>query len=413
MTRPSWAASSHRLRATAAAVVVLAAVTSGCGLLPAQTAPPSPSTSPSPVQSPTASAAALTWSEPQPVSALRFLEYSMAVDEDGVVHVAGSVYQDGIFYATNAGGTWVSQRVTTAPGGARMGQDAMPIMGLDGSMPTIAFVRYRDWGGEGIAYYPIDPEGVFLTALGNRGWIEPVRVPIEWNGPPEAFARFASSYPYDFDVADRVVHLAWSDDDGVWHATNSTREWVRTLVEGTGAAEPRLRLISDGTPQLVFTRQDAVYFAIAPTPAGGFARGTARIVSLAGWSPLLTTGPDDVVGVVYHEGGAGSASGPDVRYASKPFGSAVPVFAEPGTAHSVVIGETGVVHVIGVVDDGYVYSTNSSGAFSEQVIHPYARAADGRDPLGAIAVDGGARVHVLLGALSDDWELKYTVGATP
>ena len=369
---------------------------------------PSPTTSPSPPATVPPAPGPLQWSDPAVLPTQQFLEYSMAVDSAGVVHIAGAVFQDGIYHVSNEGGTWTSQRVTTAPTAPQPGQDAMPIIRLDGDVPTIAFVRYGNWEGEGVAFYPVDPQGVFLTAFDGGGWSAPVRVAIDWNGPEQAFQGLQRAYAYDMDVRERVVHLAWADDTGVWHATNASRQWVEAQVDTRAGEEPRLRLAGDGTPRLVFAMDDGVYFAFSSGPGGSFPTDTARLVALGAHSPLLALDSGGGPHVVYDDGQPPSGDNPGgATYAAHPFASSGHVFGTYGVARSLAVDGANGVHVLGVANDSYVYAGSVGGPFAQADLIGYSEPVDGPPPQGQIVVDGSGRAHVVLETIADGWQLVY------
>jgi hypothetical protein len=212
-------------------------------------------------------AAAPGWSEPaRVVAALEPSAPSVAVDPSGALHVAyHEGYLDappGVFYATNAGGAWHKERVTTGGDGY-----ARPSIALDGQ------------GNVFIAF-------ALLTCPDPSCESGSSRINVATNKSGSWVAKPRTAGPADLApslvVRDGKLHVAFqrrtfpdflgAASSGIWYATDAGGSWSATQV---ASAEGRCYL--DQFPSLALDAAGRAFIAYerarTPPDCAGFSAG--------------------------------------------------------------------------------------------------------------------------------------------
>lgn len=216
------------------------------------------------------------WSEPsRVVPALEPSAPSIALDANGALHVAyHEGYLDappGVFYATNEGGAWRKERVTTGGDGY-----ARPSIGLDGEgnvFIAFALLTCPDPSCEG------GTSRIYVATNKSGSWVAKPRT----LGPADLAPSLA--------VKDGKLHLAFqrrtfpgfvgAASSGIWYATNAGGSWVSTQV---GSAEGKCYL--DQFPSLALDATGRAFIAYerpsTPPDCGGFSAGIGLIANESG-----------------------------------------------------------------------------------------------------------------------------------
>lgn len=346
------------------------------------TAPPTAEPTAAPTVGPT-STPATSWTGPELVIPGAFDDTAILVDASGAAHVAaaGSVVDNkGIWYLTNASGTWTSERVSTAPpveGFEGLEYDGEPSIAMDSDGSTwIAFTR---WACDECAPNPSD--GIFLVTNAGDTWSEPVQMAGNQTSQPSLVARDGATY---LAYAEGMVPGLRSFP--VWYRTDSSL--VRVARNGSN---PQLWLDSNGSPRILFAAA-GIRRAIEDT-------GTFYLESLpgsnGGMSPRYAFDP-----VTSSPAAAWSAWSSDQQHINVMYsGSQFGIWPDPTIAipDGDVIGlgiYNGVVHLIAVKADpedwgGLLYATNAGGDFAVSTLH----GSGGMNS--ALAVDSTGRPHIV------------------
>ena len=351
---------------------------------------------------------------------------SLALDATDKAHIAfsrstiASASDDGINYATNASGSWVTTQVSTD----RYDQGAS--LALDGSGKVhIAF--YRGWPLGGPILHATNSSGSWVESLvtsdqdldhrpslgldGNgkahvaydRMTVGFVQAGIEyatntsgsWVGTSIAGISLAGDPAIALD-GNGKAHIAYGRGDvgmdgGVYYATNASGTWITELVTaGVADAHVSLALDGNGKAHIVFSdgyvRGQIKY---ATNASGTWV--TTSITTSADREPSLAIDGDGKAHVVFSRQGLG------LFHATNRTGSWVTAQISTGTEDrepSVALDATGNVHVAfwrGPLDtgSGIWYATNQTGSW---IVSPVATSADDTWP--SLALDANGKAHI-------------------
>ncbi|MBA3959290.1 MAG: hypothetical protein H0X60_02680 [Chloroflexi bacterium] len=252
------------------------------------------------------------WSAPaRVVAALEPSAPSVALDANGALHVAyHEGYLDappGVFYATNEGGSWHKERVTTGGDGY-----ARPSIALDGE------------GNVFIAFALLncpDPSCESGTS----------RVNVATNKSGSWVAKPRTAGPADLApslvVKDGKLHVAFqrrtfpgflgAASSGIWYATNADGSWVSTQV-----ASAEAKCYVDQFPSFALDASGRAFIGYerprTPPDCGGFSAGIGLVTNESGswvrsrisresddFGPSLALDRDGRPGVTFDRAGAG------------------------------------------------------------------------------------------------------------
>ena len=318
----------------------------------------------------------------------------------------------GIFYLTNASGSWTHERLTTPPtDGAEPGRDADPAIAIDvdGSL-WIAFTRYP---ADPIACCPVDyagppPAGISYVHNPGSGWSEPAEIAGAGSNGPALVVR------------DGVIHLAYriggtgfaeeEDDNPIRYATDAGGSLTDVLVAERGSL-PCLALAAEGAAHVAFDElrgdQSRLWYAVGSATA-------AFAVDLIPGSGDLNVGPLLAIGGdggrhVYWSDWDGQAA----RYSQYAGGTwSAPIGApSSASASALALDDSGRVHLL-AVNSALLYGSDATGSFA---FEPVAEATICASDMG---VDGSGRAHLLFIACDFDveptlYELWYAVSPPP
>jgi hypothetical protein len=334
------------------------------------------------------------WVGPTRIATEQYELARLVVDADGHAHVA-AVNNNGIFYLTNATGTWTTEQVSTPIDDGYDGDPSI-IVNEEGSA-TIAFARYSALRCT-LRCGPVGSQGIFMVTNDAGSWSDPVAV-IEGGGQEPSLQA----------AADRL-HLAYSRGEfgerSVFFASRENAEWVATEI-GEGEA-PSLRVGRDGLPRVAYVdRQGRPSLAETESAAGRF-----TITRLPGeWtarSALLVIDADDEPHVVF--GNDANQSDPfcgalHLERTKARWTDVVPVF--PRDEFCQIIPESvdgdasGALHVISLYNAsgaGVWYANNTAGDFrARQLREPKMFTDDGPRGVSALDVDHQGRPHIIFG----------------
>ncbi len=198
-----------------------------------------------------------------------FFDLSFALDSHGKVRGVARG-NSGLWYITNASGSWVRTRLTTHPGG---GADYQQSVALDANDNVfVAFTR-TDCAG----CIPGGSLGIFM--LTNRG-----RADGSFPSTPTQIAPPEFSQP-SLQIDHGHIYLAYAayplpgpGPFPVWFKTNATGSWTTRQVAGNGES-PSLRVGSDRHAQIAWDWNGGIKYARAATLAGSF---TTEVVTSTG-----------------------------------------------------------------------------------------------------------------------------------
>ncbi len=206
-----------------------------------------------------------TWTSTEVTSNTHFDEPALTLDAHGDAHVAYIAYGDrpGLFFATDASGSWDSTRLTTA-------RDEAPAIAVDGDgHDHIAFVRY---GADAGLYYATDRTGDWIvTRLSD----EPADAP---------------SIALDADGRAHIAFASGSFDPGIVAFDDSTGDWVRSQVtQAPLDGSTSIVVLADGTSRIAFARYapEAPGIYVASTRAVGGAWSLERVTTAYDDEPSL------------------------------------------------------------------------------------------------------------------------------
>jgi hypothetical protein len=354
------------------------------------------------------------WIGPQLISSKAYHNLSLVIDAGGVAHAA-AVLNDGIFYVTNASGSWTRERLTRPDG-----HDDDPSIALDddGSL----WVAFTHWPPEDPDYCPPDmadcfgpgPEGIYLVTNSSGSW-----------SAPELLAAGGSNSP-SLKVSNGTVHAAFlgswvigelSGPGRVHYLTNSGGEWTSEHL-GRAYGGPVLELDREGRSRVAFwdVAEDEegylgaarVWYATARTASGDFSleqlpQSAGANTHWLGNLELALDGQDrpHVVGEVWsdtadaihywHAGPAGWSEEVEVV-------SNVEMVALEADA-------AGAVHLLVSVPDCCLdYVSKRDGSFVGRTLHEAGGSGDA-------ALDAQGRLHVLfIAGYGSQRELWYAIG---
>ena len=178
-----------------------------------------------------ATPARAAWTPETPVAGIYNTRPALAMDTDGHLGIAWERDDaaPGVFFASDATGSWVTERVST-------GADGLPDLVFDGAGKAhVVYVRE----GAGL-YYATNVTGTWVTTL-LRSDTTP------WS-PSMAIDKLGK------------LHVAYSSEGfapGIWYFTNSSGAWVTTrLTTSTWDSEPSLVLDAANKVRIAFVRYD-------------------------------------------------------------------------------------------------------------------------------------------------------------
>ena len=329
------------------------------------TATPTVVPSATPTATPTATPVPtpVAWPAGNHISGGGFSQPAVAVDATGSVHIAATAADnEGIWYLTNASGSWVTQQVVTPwsedPEMTGMvGQPAIAVDPTDGSV-WIAFVYWRCTDCA-----PGGSNGIFLVNNVAGTWSEPVQRGSNGAVSPSMAVRdgrvyLACELPGDYGHRYGPI-LIGTDAPGAW-------EMQQIVQAGT---LPHLVLDADGQVGVLFAGGNAMRYAYQK-PNGSFVierlPGTIGVVGSL-WHSLLAVDP--VTGDSWAAwNGFGDPGVYPVFLAKRGAdGWSDPIAAIPDGDLSGLGVRDGVVQLT-AEKSGLIYASNGSGAFVEQIV---------------------------------------------
>ena len=208
--------------------------------------------------------------------------HSMAVDANGVVHIAseGGSSATGIWYITNDGGSWYHEQITT-------GDDHSPSIAVDDFGVHIAFNRRG--GGEA---------GTWTVTNGTGDWVATQRHDGA-DGAPSLDVHSGTEHVAVASAENKLLHLSGAWDDPTWPAAE--------VVDGACCtSRPSIRLTASGSPRIAYADGPPGHPAglKLASPGGGW---SSQVVdNHRSSSPSLVVDESDHPDVVYVRGGAGT-----------------------------------------------------------------------------------------------------------
>jgi hypothetical protein len=383
-----------------------AALTPSASLSPSPTPPPTPSAEPtvSPTANPSVEPTPTGWIGPERISTRAYEELSLVIDNDGIAHAAAEL-NDGIFYLTNASGSWTRERISTPVTG---GSDRNPSMTYDADEDylAISFTRYGRYECYELGCYPANSLGIYVVTNYSGTSSEPFAV----TGPDTDY--------HELRAGRGQLHLTYEALGGeasfIHHATDSGPGPTWVDVRLTEGHSPSLQVGRDGLPRIAFN-DDGVFFATAASTDGPFS--VERVPAIVGW-PELLLGEDDVPHIVFtswedpwsimHTIWTGSGWGEPELIALDEIAGAAAVDGR-GALHLIY----DVYDTADELDEGLWYATNRAGAFEHRQLDQSTRVVpDGAGATSALAVDRAGRAHFLFTVPFDDRRagLYYAIG---
>lgn len=178
-----------------------------------------------------AAAVAPGWTHPLQVFAERFgPAHSMVLDPAGKVHIAAEgALTGGIWYITNAGGSWTTTHVTTQV-------DVEPSISLDGGSVYVAFVRQDP--------VTFKPKSLWTTTNASGPWVATKRHTAKDRNP----SLVVSGGTYSLAFWTKGV------GGGLRYLTNTGGPWSLATVDATCCASggPSLRLNAGGLARIAY-----------------------------------------------------------------------------------------------------------------------------------------------------------------
>jgi hypothetical protein len=249
------------------------------------------------VLAPSTALATTGWTKPVVIHDGNFREPSLVVDRHGASHVAVTG-DTGIWYLTNATGSWVRTRLTTATGHLVDVQPSIAIDSATGAL-VVAFVEV-DTGGA--------PECRQLRYVVHRAG--------SWSSP-------RSATPRNQATCDTVSPSVATRNGRIWIAaditgfacgeclpatgfrllTNASGSWKSQSVGvhvGAVTAESSLALDSHARPLVIFQQRSSVWYARGTTMAGDFVLGRVGF----GRRPAIAVDHHDRVRLAFRRGQA-------------------------------------------------------------------------------------------------------------
>ena len=182
----------------------------------------------------------------------------LAVDRSGAVHLAfnqclndaeeeGSCEGEGLYYRTNASGAWVQSRITEFQGDRATG-----IVTDGAGAAHMVFQRpYLVQGREELGI------GMFYLTNASGAWVRSKVATPGVNGRLGVDLNGAAHIVYNQDLPD-------NSKPGIYFATNKTGSWVRSTAVRESAMYPEMVLDRRGVTRLAFMRMaidPGVYYA--------------------------------------------------------------------------------------------------------------------------------------------------------
>ena len=272
-----------------------------------------------------------------------------ATDAAGTLHIAFLRHTaSGIWYTTNAGGTWAMTRISS------LSTDSPPSIAVDGSART--YVSFASSGGirlvsdrsgswrttsltNGAAdRFPaiaVDPLGEVHVAFGESELVYLTNRRGYWTRRTLAPSGHHPAIALD---TNRRVHLAYESAGGISYLTDASGAWVKSLVTSDGVSASLA--VRGTTPRIVFARPNSASGGVfsATKPGATWASVAVKSGYLADSHPFLALDPAGKAHVTYD--GAGSASD-TVEYATDTSGTWVRTAVGRGGLPSVAIGTAG------------------------------------------------------------------------
>ena len=361
---------------------------------------------------------------PVHVSDVLFWHLASAADDAGHLHVIGATRLPGrgLFYLTNASGTWTEEEITQP---AAEGTDDDPTIGIDAEGRI--WVTFRRWSiyeecGLGCSRDPSRIEDRYVTAHTDGGWLKPVSFGL-------AKYRNDLSLVLDEDAVvggtfEAAYVVAVHGTPQVRYATNDSGEWQDTFVaEGY---DPDLAIGSDGEPRIALdTANGATSGLLAARVDGEWEIDSIRMGEDFDFDveTLLVDSIDQPVVVFSRfEEDAGYRSYLWVRESFDNMGEypLADCIVEQAYVGPADLGVTDSVHgLCSVFDtearDGIWYARVLDGIESMTRISDSVRVvADGFDAAQTLVGDANGTPHVFYATPYDDVEaLMYAVGPTP
>jgi hypothetical protein len=396
----------------------------------AQPPPPTPSPPLTPAPTPAATPLPEGWIGPDRIFSRGYGNLSLVLGDDGVAHAAAAL-GGGIFYLTNASGSWTRERLTT---GLRTRQqiveDGQPSIAIDsdGSV-SIAFVRQSGHRQDAFGPYP---EAIYLVSNRAGSWSQPAALVSEGDEHSPSLQVRQGQIHLAYQVGYAVDVLSLRSRFPIRYTTNAGGAWTDERVAAHGTA-PILRLAPDGTARVLFGDEYGILrattelrYATATTPTGSF-----TVEPVSGSSDedafyrlelddagrpnvLWVAGESDDGPVIHVQRRDGSWSHSEITLA----GADLP--ARPGLIAMATDGQ-GAIHLlmntaeyVPVGDDweyrtyGVFYATNRTGELRFDRLPP--ESASG----GALTIDQHGRPHLLFGIAEwDDGEKELWYGVAP
>lgn len=327
-------------------------------LVPTPTVAPTATPTAPPTATPTATPTPVAWPQANHISGGGFSQPAVAVAASGSVHIAATAADnDGIWYLTNASGSWVSQQVVTPWSEdpdmtGIVGLPAIAIDPTDGSV-WIAFVHWRC-----AECAPSGSAGIFVINNVAGTWSEPVRRGSDGAVSPSLAVRdgrVSLAYELPGDYGHRFGPVMFGTDaPGAWE--------VQQLVQA--GTMPHLVLDADGQVEVLVVGDNSMRYAYQK-PNGSFVverlPGTTGVVGPF-WNSRLAV--DAVSGDTW----AAWTANRTIFVATR----GVAGWPDPITAildgDLIGLGVRDGVIQLAADKSGVTYASSASGTFLEQVI---------------------------------------------
>jgi hypothetical protein len=287
-----------------------------------------------------------------------YFQVSAKIDSTGHIQ-AVAARDDGVWYITNASGTFTGHRIYKAHGAPPVtARNAEPVIALDAhDHAYIAFVR-----DDCADCTPDVPSGIWYTTNKSGSWSTPVKVAgLDMNGPSIA-------------VHGGHVYLAWQKcfcfpdvTTQVWYSTNASGSWTKTKV-ATNATEPSLAVDSHGLPRIVYASH-GIKYAVGHSKLGNF--HISSITSGKDHGPALDLNATDHPRIAFSRYNPGSLRGIydgwksagtwQVRRLKAVAGTGAPTIAVTGT-HSWEVGAA-------LAPGGAYVAVSTKGAWDDDTLN--------------------------------------------
>jgi hypothetical protein len=310
---------------------------------------------------------------------------ALQFDGSGHAHILFGRYDPsapGLYYATNATGSWVTTRVSSVP-------SDVPSFVLDGSGKIRAAFVGVGSGGDSLWWATNATGSWTLQQLyGPGGAWGPPSLTLDIAGHPHMFAS------RDSGSGGRLVHLELLAS---WQETTP----VPTDDDSRDDDFPSMAYLSDGTLQLAFRR-------VAPSAGLRFLSSGTNSSLLEGsaldGNVAMELGPSSARDIAISRafGAGGSqvfATGTGSGWTRQTAGTGNPSFTGPDIA----VDGTGKVRIV----DGSSYDSNATASWTHETSQPA-----GADS--AVRVDGSGHAHIVYSYRNASlWELHYKIEVSP